>query len=68
MTIRIPLQEIPRGDYVYPRTLADAFQGSPVGLTLEYAPMPTRDKWVVGVTVCVFALWVALMQAKVIPS
>lgn len=68
MTIRIPLQEIPRGDYVYHRTLAAAFKNTPTGLTLEHTPMPTRDKWFVAASVAVFALWVALMLAKVIPS
>jgi hypothetical protein len=62
------LQDIPRGDYVYPRTLSEAFCGTPTGLTPEHAPMSSRDKWFVGAVLCVFALWVALMLAGVIPK
>lgn len=49
------------------RTLNEAFGAHCSEAISEYhAPMPSRDKWFVGVVLCVFALWVALMATGVI--
>jgi hypothetical protein len=56
--IKYKLTDIPRGDYIYPRTLSKAFGGTPTGLTLEHEPMKAAEKlfcWAVG------AIGVALM-------
>lgn len=49
------------------RTLNEGFGPYCNQAISEYhTPMPSRDRWLVGAVLCVFALWVALMLTGVI--
>ena len=64
---KVPKQNIPNADYVYPRTLQDAFgSGGPVEDKDEQPPMDWQDKAVLWMAPVVVIFLVVLLALEVV--
>lgn len=64
---KVPYQNIPNADYVYPRTLKDAFgSGGPLVEREEHKPMDWEDKLVLWVApaVLLFVMLLLVLEVK----